>query len=179
MAARETGTCIGLDGSGEEMSLGRDSGFLDSGAFRRVGSVGLRDGRRCCAGAWVCDVECPVAVSLEAEGSTAVALEVADDVLSDGWRVTFLSAVGGGVEGLEADGISPIGPPLEGLLPIWKGPTARARQTGGVKRGRRTAKQGETRWGWGMGTEIRMRALEVQSGQGEAKGGRGGVRRRE
>ena len=123
------------------MSLGRDSGFFDSGTFRAVESTGLRDCRRCCAGAWVCDVGCPVAVSLEAEGSTAVALEVPDDALSDGWRVTFLSVEGGGVEGLAADGISPVGP-LEGLLPIWRGTSARTRQTGGGK-GRRWMRRGK------------------------------------
>lgn len=111
------------------MSLGLASGFFDSGTFREAGSGDLRDCRRCCAGAWDCDVESPVAVSLEADGSTAVALKVLDDELSDGWRVTFRSVEGGGVEGLEAVGISPVGP-LEGLLPIWRGSTARARKTG-------------------------------------------------
>lgn len=65
--------------------------------------------------------ECPVAVSVDAEGSAAAAFAAPDIALVDGRRVTFLSPAGADkFEEPEFGGASPEGP-FEGLLPIWSG----------------------------------------------------------
>jgi hypothetical protein len=63
--------------------------------------------------------ECPVAVSIDAEGSAAAAFAAPDIALVDGRRFTFLSPPGTDkFDEAELGGASPEGP-FEGLFPIW------------------------------------------------------------
>lgn len=69
---------------------------------------------------WFCAAEYPVAVSLDGDGSAAVAFPAPDKALMDGCLGTLLSLAGGLAAEVVVDGASPEGV-LEGLLPICGG----------------------------------------------------------